>query len=426
MSDRAAARKPLVSAIIATHNRATVLRRALESVYVQEGAGRQFDIEVIVVDDASTDTTPEVVRQLYPSAQYIRLSENRGVSEARNFGLAVSQGRFVAFLDDDDVWLPHKLQVQVPMLERHPEAALVYSQVYYSSHNRVSKKYPELSRAHSGWAFESLLLGNFMTLHSVLVRREAFDKTGYFDEQLSSHEDWDMWLRLSFHFPFVFLPGVVGVYNVSPEGLWLGVPRGVEGERCTRVIEKALQMLPESPASTALKRATRARVTLAYAPTWDRELAVLQAHPGIARHNWAQRYVSRWVCKQALETEAPISIARELCGQVKSVIPHRGLRAHWWIRKMLAEIWAEIARSLAGSETREEDAAYAATYAVAQLPSYITEVGLARIIVRGVLSRFSTRLATFKTSRAKPSRVPDRAKQAKARSTGCLSDPHQS
>jgi glycosyltransferase involved in cell wall biosynthesis len=413
MSARAAAPKPLVSAIIATHNRATVLRRALESVYAQEGAGRQFDIEVIVVDDASTDATPEGMRQFYPSARYIRLAKNRGASEARNFGLAASQGRFVAFLDDDDVWLAHKLRAQLPVLERHAAAAMVYSQVYYSSRNRASKSYPELSRARSGWVFESLLMGNFMTLHSVLVRREAFDETGYFDEQLSSHEDWDMWLRLSFHFPFLFLPGVVAVYNVSPDGLWLGVPRDVEEEACTHVIEKALQVLPDSPAYMQLKRTARARVALAYAPTWAKELAVLHAHPSIARHNWAQRYVSRWVCKQALKTESPISIARELCAQVKSAIPDSGLRTRWWVGKMLAEVWAEIARSLAGSEAREQDAAYAATYAVAQLPSYIMQMSLARIIVRGVLSRFSARLATFKTSRAKPSRALDRAIQAK-------------
>jgi glycosyltransferase involved in cell wall biosynthesis len=389
MNHRTGTGKPLVSVIIPTHNRATLLPTALDSVYAQKGIGEQFDLEVIVIDDASTDSTPDVLRQFYPRARYLHLAQNRGVSGARNSGLAASQGRFVAFLDDDDMWLPHKLQAQLPVLERHPQAGAVYGQVYYSSRNQVAKNYPELSRARSGWVFESLLMGNFMTLHSVLVRREAFDKTGYFDEQLSSHEDWDMWLRLSFHFPFLFLPGVVAVYNVSPDGLWLGVPRDVEEEGCTRVIERALQMLPESSAYMELKRTARARVALAYAPTWAKELAVLQAHPGIARHDWAQRYVSRWVCKQALKTNSPLSTARELCAQVKSAIPDRGLRARWWVGKMLAEIWAEIARSLAaGSEARKRDAANAATHAVAQLPSYIMQMTLARILVRGVLSRF--------------------------------------
>jgi Glycosyl transferase family 2 len=387
MNHRTGTGKPLVSVIIPTHNRASLLPAALNSVYAQKGIGEQFDLEVIVVDDASTDSTPDIVRQSYPSARYIRLPKNRGVSGARNSGLAASQGAFVAFLDDDDVWLVDRLQVQLPVLERHAEAGAVYSQVYFSYCNRVAKKYPDLSRARSGWVFKSLLMGNFMTLHSVLVRRDAFEKTGYFDEHLSSHEDWDMWLRLSFHFPFLFLPGVVAVYNVSPDGSWLGVLRDVEEEGCARVIEKALQMLPESPAFTELKRTARARVALAYAPTWTKELAVLQAHPGIARHSWARRYVRRWVCNQALKTGSPISTVRELCAQVKAAIPHTGLRARWWAGKIAAEIWAEVARSLAaGPQARKRDAAYAATRAVAQLPSYIVQKRLARIIVSGVLT----------------------------------------
>ena len=380
--------KPLVSVIIPTHNRATLLPTALDSVYGQKGIGEQFDLEVIVVDDASTDSTSDIVRQSYPSARYICLAKNRGVSGARNSGLAASQGRFVAFIDDDDVWLAHRLQAQLPVLERHPEAGAVYSQVSYSYPNRVAKKYPDLSRARSGWVFESLLMGNFITPQSTLVRREAFEKTGYFDEQLASYEDWDMWLRLSFYFPFLFLPGVVAVYDVSPDGLWLGVPRDVQEERCTRVIEKAVQMLPGSPACMELKRTARARVALAYAPTWAKELAVLHANPGIARYGWAQRYVRHWVWKQARKTASPISTTRDLSAQVKAAIAPRSIRGRWWGRKMLAEIWAEIARSLASGHQRgERDAAYAAVCAVAHLPSYIIQLTLARIILHGVLSR---------------------------------------
>jgi glycosyltransferase involved in cell wall biosynthesis len=380
--------KPLVSVIIPTHNRASLLPTALDSVYAQKGIGEQFDLEVIVVDDASTDSTPAIVRQSYPSARYIRLAKNRGVSRARNSGLAASQGRFVAFLDDDDVWLPCKLQAQLPVLERHPAAGAIYSQVYYYYRNQGGKKYPELSRARSGWLFESLLMGNFMTLHSVLVRREAFDKTGYFDEQLSSHEDWDMWLRLSFRFPFLFLPCVVAVYNASPGGLWLRASVEAEEERCTHVIEKALRMLPEAPAYAELKQTARARVALAYAPTWTEQLAVLHANPGIARYSWAHRYVRHWICKQARKTGSPLSTTRELCAQVEAAIAPRGISGRWWVRKMLAEIWAELARSLAsGYQRGERDAAYAAARAVAQLPSYIMQLALARIIVRGVLSR---------------------------------------
>jgi hypothetical protein len=275
----------------------------------------------------------------------------------------------------------------VPVLERHPEAGAVYSQVYYSSRSRVGQEYPALSRARSGWIFESLLMGNFMTVHSVLVRREAFEKTGYFDERLSSYEDWDMWLRLSFHFPFLFLPGAVAVYNVSPDGLWLGTRREAEEERCTRVIEKAVQMLPESRAYAGLRRAAKGRVALAYAATWTKELAALHAHPGILRYSWARRYVRQWVCKQALDSESPVSTAQALCAQAKGATPPGGVWRRWWLRSMLAGVWAEIARSLAsGSQLGERAAAYAALRAVAQRPSYVMQMTLARIIFRGLLS----------------------------------------
>lgn len=296
--------RPLISVIIPTHNRATLLPRALDSVYAQQRIGEQFDLEVIVVDDASTDTTPSVVQQSYPATRYIQLTQNRGVSGARNAGLTASQGAFVAFLDDDDVWLPHRLQVQLPVLERHPEAGAVYSQVYYpSSRNPVEKmKYPNLSHARSGQIFTSLLEGNFMAVHSVLVRRDAFEKTGYFDERLSSYEDWDMWLRLSFHFPFLFVPDVVAVYNVSMDGLWQGQSSASTEENTTRVIEKALHMLSDSPAHVELKQTTRARVALAYAQTWERELAILRANPGIVSHSWARRYLSQWVHSHVMKT----------------------------------------------------------------------------------------------------------------------------
>jgi glycosyltransferase involved in cell wall biosynthesis len=382
--------RPLVSVIIPTHNRATVLPKALDSVYAQQGIGKQFDLEVIVVDDASTDTTPTVVQHSYAAARYIRLTKNRGLAGARNAGLVVTQGAFVAFLDDDDVWLPHRLQVQLPVLERHPEAGAVYSQVYYpSSHNPAGKKkYPDLSQARSGQIFTSLLAGNFMAVHSVLVRRHVFAKTGYFDEDLSLSEDWDMWLRLSFHFPFLFLPEAVAVYNASTDGMWKGASRARQEENCTRIIEKALQMLPDSPAHVELKRTTRARVALTYARTWEKVLAVLRAHPDIVCHNWAQRYVRLWVRKQSLETESSVSTAQELCAQVKAAIPHKRLKERWGLRKMVAEIWADIAHSLASdSQARQRDAAHAAARAVAHLPSYGLHVTLMRMIFRGAIAK---------------------------------------
>src|SRR5688500_3105591 len=108
---------PLVSVIIPTHNRAPQLRAALRSVFAQEGRSDLFDLDVIVIDDASTDDTCDVVRE-FPLARYLRFDVNRGPSAARNAGINVCKGRYVAFLDDDDIWLSTHLKVQVPILEQ--------------------------------------------------------------------------------------------------------------------------------------------------------------------------------------------------------------------------------------------------------------------------------------------------------------------
>src|SRR6478672_6657883 len=102
---------PVVSVVIPTHNRANLLNGAIDSVYQQEGIGEYFRIEVIVVDDASTDSTSEVVSR-YPAIRYLKLSTNLGPAGARNAGIRASSGKYVALLDDDDIWLPHRLRVQ--------------------------------------------------------------------------------------------------------------------------------------------------------------------------------------------------------------------------------------------------------------------------------------------------------------------------
>src|SRR5258706_8352926 len=119
--------KPSVSAIIATYNYGHHLSNALDSILALEGLGELFEVEIIVVDDASTDATPEIV-QHYPQARYIRLPHRQGVAAARNAGIRASTGEYISFLDADDTWLPRKLRVQIPLLSAHPEVGVVYGQ----------------------------------------------------------------------------------------------------------------------------------------------------------------------------------------------------------------------------------------------------------------------------------------------------------
>src|SRR5262245_29885941 len=210
--------KPLVSVIVPTYNRAALLPEALDSVYAQEGVGELFDLEVIVVDDASPDATPEVMRQ-YPGVKYIRLETNQRVAGARNAGVRASTGKYIAFLDDDDLWLPHRLKGYVPLLEANPESGLLYGQ-YIIGGEWESTVWPEARQAPSGDVFRPFLLQNFVQFNTLLVRREVFQKVGFFDESLLVEADYDMCLRLAFYYPFTFVPGPIAIQRFSRQGSW--------------------------------------------------------------------------------------------------------------------------------------------------------------------------------------------------------------
>jgi hypothetical protein len=390
--------RPLVSVVIPTRNRAECLPRALDSVYRQEGLGELFDLEVIVVDDASSDTTREVVES-YPGVRYFRLPERRGVSAATNVALRASHGCYITFLDDDDTWLTHKLRTQVPILTAHPDIGVLYSQSLVRTGD-TEELYPDAGTAPSGRIFVEMLMTNFASHHaSLLVRRAAFDKAGYFDETLASHVDWDMSLRLAFHVPFLFLPGAVDVYNLSPQGLWLtraasGMGRG----DAARVIENALQLLPDSPEYAEIKRQARARVMLnvVYPLTLAGDLAqaratviaTLRAHPWILRHDWARSAIGHVAGKLALSSPSAVLTTRQFCAELRSAVPHRAAGEGRNVRGAVGAVWSDAAYALASSDAaRDREAAYAAALAVVTMPSLVRRAALLRYIVRGVLGR---------------------------------------
>ena len=194
---------PRVSTIIPTYNRPDFLREALASVLAQT----YQDSETIVVDDGSTHAARDATRQLVEEYARARscpirylFQPHRGVSAARNRGVAASQGALLAFLDSDDIWQPEKLAHQVAFFEAQPTAQICQTQETWIRHGvRVNphKKH----RKPQGDIFVPSLAGCLVSPSAVMLRRALFERMGGFDEQLSACEDYDLWLRISVQEP---------------------------------------------------------------------------------------------------------------------------------------------------------------------------------------------------------------------------------
>ena len=181
----------MVTAIITTHNRKDLLERAILSVLNQT----YKDIELIVVSDGSTDGTDEFM-QKYESdkrVRYISYYPGRGGNYARNTGIKTAKGEYVAFLDDDDEWLPTKIEKQVVKIESDSSIGLVYTGTHsiYVDDNVEFDSCPSLQ----GDMSKQILYNNFAgSTTTVMLRKSILDKSGLFDEELSAIQDYDLWM----------------------------------------------------------------------------------------------------------------------------------------------------------------------------------------------------------------------------------------
>lgn len=192
----------LVSVIIPSYNSAQYLPEAIESVLTQT----YRPLQVIVVDDGSTDDTARAVEPYRDRIRFIQKS-NGGPASARNFGLKAVKGDWIAFLDADDVWLPQKLEKQMRVIEEHPEVGMVACGEYevneYGTRDaeHIYTNYKDKRRF-----LEALCSGNVIGGGSTaLVRRSCLEHLGGFDEDLFGTEDWDMWLRIAFLYEVRFV-----------------------------------------------------------------------------------------------------------------------------------------------------------------------------------------------------------------------------
>lgn len=192
--------KPKVSCIITTFNRASYLNQAIESIMAQNFKS----FELIVVDDGSTDHTGSMLEGHKKAIHYI-FQPNRGASAARNRGLEMAKGEYIAYLDSDDLWDPHKLSLQTRFLDRNPDYPLCYTEeIWYRNGIRVNPR--DRHRKYSGHIFQKCLPLCIISPSSAMIRRKTLVDLGGFDEDLPAAEDYDLWLRVTCRYPVYLLP----------------------------------------------------------------------------------------------------------------------------------------------------------------------------------------------------------------------------
>jgi glycosyltransferase involved in cell wall biosynthesis len=186
---------PRVSVILPTFNRGGVVTEAIDSVFNQDYA----DLELIVVDDGSTDETPRLLSVYGDRLNYIRQA-NRGVSAARNSGIRMATGQLIALLDSDDTWLPGKVTAQVSFFSNHPDVLVCQTQEIWIR-NGVRVNPGKRHRKEAGMIFERSLALCLVSPSAVMMRSSLLDEVGLFDETLPACEDYDLWLRIAWKHP---------------------------------------------------------------------------------------------------------------------------------------------------------------------------------------------------------------------------------
>lgn len=232
-----------VSVIIPSYNHATYIRQCVDSVLGQTCR----DLEVIVVDDGSSDGSLEIL-QSYGDAITLIYQDNRGTQAARNAAIAASSGELIAILDSDDYWLPHKLAAQVALFDRRPELGLVYA--FADTVN------PAGERTNVGWhlgapvihpygALAQLLLGCYIPALTATFRRTCIEDVGSFDENLLGSGDWDLWIRIAARYPIACVEQPLAHYRIHPTNTTklLFRTKAIRTEH-GQVLQKAFQ-LPE-------------------------------------------------------------------------------------------------------------------------------------------------------------------------------------
>lgn len=273
---------PKVSVIIPTFNRARYLTEAVESVL-----GQTFsDLELIVVDDGSTDETPALLARVTDPRLRVLRQENRGISAAMNAGLRAARGHYVARLDSDDVWFADLLARSLDVLDASSDIDVVYSRARAMSADGTPREhYLGLPLRFPDDALLSLAWGDPTCNITAVASRGCFASAGPYDETLRTHEDWDMWLRVARSHRFAFLNCTLAQFREHDDGITS--PRAAS---FVEHIESRRRVIDKLYASSDLPPRLRAFKAIAYRNVHT-EIGVFllnTGHPGRALRAFAR------------------------------------------------------------------------------------------------------------------------------------------
>lgn len=233
--------KPFISVITPTYNRENLISRAIESVLNQT----YKDFELIIVDDGSTDNTKEIVKSFQEKDNRIVYiyQENRGLSSALNKGLSVASGKYIAFLESDDEWLPQKLEKQIYVLEHYSSVYLVSCwafRVFSDTSIKLFKTHKGIIKKEQ-WChfFET---GGIISPSTIIIRKEVFNIVGFFDTNLKAVVDLDFYIRFVNNFDIYFIPESLVNYYESSESLSKKI-FGLNGYQNLNISEKNINLL---------------------------------------------------------------------------------------------------------------------------------------------------------------------------------------
>ncbi len=206
---------PDVSVIIPTYNRCHLVKEAIESVLQQN----HVDFEVIVVDDGSTDGTASVCRDFSDDRVRYYYQNNSGQSSARNLGLIKARGKYIAYLDEDDLWPLGYLEVVVRELDRREDYGASYARVIESFPDGRKREITTPERSKSGWITKCFYDSSPCLMPSATCFRRSVWKGVFWDEALKRGPDYDVFLRVSLKTQFLFIPDAYVIKRWHPENL---------------------------------------------------------------------------------------------------------------------------------------------------------------------------------------------------------------